>query len=152
MIDERREAQASLYVLEALPPDELAEFEAAMRGDHVDVFAADLAAVEIEVDHPLGTQRAFRSQRALRGCAAASGHRRHAGTLCIAGRCGTGRFARTGASGLGIAAALARAAAQQQQRRQGRDEDTGCDGLVWLQGGLLSPRTHAAIMTPCFSH
>lgn len=33
MIDERREAQASLYVLGALPDDELREFESAMRGD-----------------------------------------------------------------------------------------------------------------------
>ncbi len=33
MIDERRETQASLYVLGALPPDELIEFEAGLRSD-----------------------------------------------------------------------------------------------------------------------
>src|SRR6187402_3007951 len=33
MIDERRETQASLYVLGALPDDELHEFESAMRAD-----------------------------------------------------------------------------------------------------------------------
>jgi anti-sigma-K factor RskA len=33
MIDERREAQASLYVLGGLPPQEVREFEGAMRGD-----------------------------------------------------------------------------------------------------------------------
>ena len=33
MMDERREAQASLYVLGALPPEEVREFEAALRAD-----------------------------------------------------------------------------------------------------------------------
>src|SRR5262245_36306412 len=33
MIDERREAQASLYVLGILPEDEVREFETALRGD-----------------------------------------------------------------------------------------------------------------------
>ena len=38
-----------------------------MRGDHIDVFGADVAAVKIEVDHPL------RGQLALGACGAAGG-------------------------------------------------------------------------------
>src|SRR6187549_3890063 len=48
--------------------------ETAMRRNDIDVFAADLAAVEVEVDHALRAERTIRSQRPLGGGTGAGIH------------------------------------------------------------------------------